>query len=113
MDEAVRVVIGLIDQFGKERLNEEYAVLCRKLAEKLARERPSPILSGSPNTWASGIIRGTGSEMGKLIMGTIGKALQIAAQAHDGQTDKDGQPYIFLTGMITEVQCLEAMGETS
>ena len=54
-DEALQVVIGLIDQFCKEHLNEEYAVLCRKLAEKLGRKRPSPLLQGSPNAWASGI----------------------------------------------------------
>lgn len=27
-------------------------------------------------------------------MATIEKALQIAAQAHEGQRDKEGQPYI-------------------
>jgi hypothetical protein len=59
-NEAVQVVIGLINQFCKEHLNEEYAVLCRKLAEKLARKRPSPLLHGSPNTWASGIVRTVG-----------------------------------------------------
>ena len=59
-DEAVQVIIGLIDQFCKEHLNEEYAVLCRKLAEKLARKRPSPLLHGSPNAWASGIVRAVG-----------------------------------------------------
>ncbi len=59
-DEALGVIIGLIDQFCKEHLNEEYAVLCRKLAEKLARKRPSPLLHGSPNAWASGIVRAVG-----------------------------------------------------
>ena len=59
-DEALGVVIGLIDQFCKEHLNEEYAVLCRKMAEKLARKRPSPLLHGSPNAWASGIVRAVG-----------------------------------------------------
>ncbi len=59
-DEAVQVVISLIDQFCKEHLNEEYAVLCRKLAEKLGRKRPSPLLQGSPNAWASGIVRAVG-----------------------------------------------------
>jgi hypothetical protein len=59
-DEAVQVVIGLIDQFCKEHLNEEYAVLCCKLAEKLGRKRPSPLLHGSPNAWASGIVRAVG-----------------------------------------------------
>jgi hypothetical protein len=59
-DEALHDIIGLIDQFCKEHLNEEYAVLCRKLAEKLARKRPSPLLQGSPNAWASGIVRAVG-----------------------------------------------------
>lgn len=59
-DESLGVVIGLIDQFCKEHLNEEYAVLCRKLAEKLGRKRPSPLLHGSPNAWASGIVRAVG-----------------------------------------------------
>ena len=59
-DEALGVIIGLIDQFCKEHLNEEYAVLCRKLAEKLGRKRPSPLLQGSPNAWASGIVRAVG-----------------------------------------------------
>lgn len=59
-DEVLRVIIGLIDQFCKEHLNEEYAVLCRKMAEKLGRKRPSPLLQGSPNAWASGIVRAVG-----------------------------------------------------
>lgn len=59
-DESMAVILGLIDQFCKEHLNEEYAVLCRKLAEKLARKRPSPLLQGSPNAWASGIVRAVG-----------------------------------------------------
>ena len=59
-DESLGVVIGLLDQFCKDHLNEEYAVLCRKLAEKLDRKRPSPLLQGSPNAWASGIVRAVG-----------------------------------------------------
>jgi Domain of unknown function (DUF6398) len=59
-DEVLRVIIEMIDPFCREHLNEEYAVLCRKLAEKLARKRPSPLLHGSPNTWASGIVRTIG-----------------------------------------------------
>jgi len=59
-DETLAVVIRLVDQFCQEHLNEEYAVLCRKLAEKLGRKRPSPLLSGSPYTWASGIVRTIG-----------------------------------------------------
>lgn len=59
-DESLAVIIGLIDQFCKEHLNEEYGTLCRKLAEKLSRKRPSPLLHGSPNAWASGIVRAVG-----------------------------------------------------
>lgn len=59
-DEAIRDIVGLIDQFCQEHLNDEYAVLCRKLAEKLGRKRPSPLLQGNPNAWASGIVRAIG-----------------------------------------------------
>ena len=56
-DETLGVIIGLIDQFCKEHLNEEYAMLCRKLAEKLARKRPSPLTRGKLEVWASAIVR--------------------------------------------------------
>ncbi len=59
-DESLGVVIGLIDQFCQEHLNDEYAVLCRRLAEKLNRKRPSPLLGGKPNSWACGIVRTIG-----------------------------------------------------
>jgi hypothetical protein len=58
--DVLATIISLIDEFCRDHLNEEYAVLCRKLAEKLARKRPSPLLSGSPNTWACGIVRTIG-----------------------------------------------------
>lgn len=54
------LIVGMIDDFCRDHLNEEYAVLCRKLAEKLARKRPSPLLSGKPNAWAAGIVRTIG-----------------------------------------------------
>lgn len=59
-DESLAVIVGLIDQFCRDHLNEEYAGLCRKLAEKLARKRPSPLVSGKPTTWACGIVRTIG-----------------------------------------------------
>lgn len=59
-DESLAVIVGLIDQFCREHLNEEYAGLCRKMAEKLARKRPSPLMSGKPQTWACGIVRTVG-----------------------------------------------------
>lgn len=59
-DQAIEEIAGLVDAFCKEHLNTEYAELCRKLTEKLARKRPSPLLSGKPNTWACGIVRTIG-----------------------------------------------------
>jgi hypothetical protein len=60
VSEILEIILGMIDQFCRDHLNEEYLVLCRRLAEKLARKRPSPLLSGRPNTWACGIIRTIG-----------------------------------------------------
>jgi hypothetical protein len=59
-DESLAVIVGLVEQFCQEHLNEEYAGLCRKLAEKLARKRPSPLVGGKPQTWACGIVRTIG-----------------------------------------------------
>jgi hypothetical protein len=53
----LELIVAMTDQFCRERLNEEYAVLCRRLAEKLARKRPSPLTSGKPESWACGIVR--------------------------------------------------------
>jgi hypothetical protein len=59
-DQVFEEIAGLVNAFCKEHLNEEYAVLCRRLTEKLARKRPSPLVSGKPNTWACGIVRTIG-----------------------------------------------------
>lgn len=50
-------IVALIDAFCREHLDDEYAVLCRKLAGILARKRPSPLIRGKPESWASGIVR--------------------------------------------------------
>jgi hypothetical protein len=59
-EEVLGVILEMIDRFCREHLNDEYAAICRKLAEKLARKRPSPLLHGSPNAWVSGIVRTIG-----------------------------------------------------
>ena len=58
--QAVEEIAGLVDAFCREHLNQEYAVLCRRLTEKLARKRPSPLVSGKPQPWACGIVRTIG-----------------------------------------------------
>jgi hypothetical protein len=56
----LKLIVGMTDQFCRENLNDEYAALCRKLAEKLSRKRPSPLFRGNPRTWAAGIVRTIG-----------------------------------------------------
>jgi hypothetical protein len=53
-------LVAMTDSFCHEFLNKEYVELCRKLAETLARKRPSPLLRGGLETWASGIVRTIG-----------------------------------------------------
>ncbi len=59
-EHVLATILRLIEPFCQQHLNDEYAALCRKLAEKLARKRPSPLLRGTPSTWACGIVRTIG-----------------------------------------------------
>lgn len=49
------MVVALTDAFCQQHLTDEYRDLCRRLTAKLARKRPSPLLTGKPQTWACGI----------------------------------------------------------
>jgi hypothetical protein len=49
-------IVGLIDAFCKAHLNDEYADLCRKMAAKLSRKRPSPLERGQAKVWAGAIL---------------------------------------------------------
>jgi hypothetical protein len=53
-------VTAITSRFCAERLDEEYARLCVKLAAKLARKRPSPLLRGDRRIWAAGIVYAIG-----------------------------------------------------
>jgi hypothetical protein len=48
-------IVGLTDAFCRDHLNDEYAGVCRALAARLGRKRPSPLESGRANTWAAAI----------------------------------------------------------
>jgi hypothetical protein len=93
-DQAVTEITGLADAFCKEHLNAEYADLCRKLTEKLARKRPSPLLSGKPQTWACGIVRTIGwvnflddkSQTPHMKMTVIDKAFGVGESTGQGKS---------------------------
>ncbi len=53
-------VTALLDEVCRVTLGPEYAVLCRKAADALARKRPSPLLSGQAKSWACGIAYAVG-----------------------------------------------------
>jgi hypothetical protein len=61
---AVRPVFNEITEitraFCTQHLDAEYARLCDKLAAKLARKRPSPLLRGDRRIWAAGIVYAIG-----------------------------------------------------
>jgi hypothetical protein len=91
---AYEVVVSLIDAFCREHLNEEYRAMCRRLAGILARKRPSPLLSGKPQTWACGIIRTIGrvnflddsSRKPHLKLTAIDKAFGVAESTGQGKS---------------------------
>ena len=53
-------IMSIVENLCKEHLNEEYYELAQELTAKLARKRPSPLLSGRSNTWAAGVIHALG-----------------------------------------------------
>src|ERR1700675_284202 len=87
-------IAGLVGAFCKEHLNEEYADLCRRLTEKLARKRPSPLVSGKPNTWACGIVRTIGwvnyldggSQTPHMKLTAIDKAFEVGESTGQGKS---------------------------
>lgn len=46
----------LTDSFCADKLNEEYADMCRQMTAKLCRKRPSPLAKGRAKNWAAGIV---------------------------------------------------------
>jgi hypothetical protein len=54
-------IIRLSDEYCSQKLNEEYAQLCRQAIAALCRKRPSPLERGSNLSWACGVIYAIGS----------------------------------------------------
>ena len=91
---AVDEIVGLVALFCREHLNAEYAELCGRLVQKLARKRPSPLLSGKANTWACGIVRTIGwvnflddrSQKPHMKLTAIDKILGVAESTGQGKS---------------------------
>jgi Domain of unknown function (DUF6398) len=93
-DQVFEEIAGLVDAFCREHLNAEYGDLCRRLTEKLARKRPSPLVSGKPNTWACGIVRTIGlvnflddkTQTPHMKLPVIDKAFGVAESTGQGKS---------------------------
>ena len=57
---AATEIIALTDETCLELLDEEYADLARQVVARLARKRPSPILSGRASSWAGATVYALG-----------------------------------------------------
>ena len=60
MREKHEAIAGLIDDFCRRHLTEEYRVYCQRMATLLARKSPSPMAKGDAASWACGIVRAVG-----------------------------------------------------
>lgn len=49
-------IVAITDSFCQAHLTDEYTQLCRKLAAKLSRKRPSPLARGRAKSWAAAIV---------------------------------------------------------
>jgi Domain of unknown function (DUF6398) len=56
----VEEIVGITDAVCLAVLDEEYADLARRVAAKLARKRPSPLVAGRRGSWAAGIVYALG-----------------------------------------------------
>ncbi len=54
-------ITALTDAFCLEKLNQEYARICREMTATLARKRPSPLPGGHARSWACAIAYTVGS----------------------------------------------------
>jgi hypothetical protein len=57
---AVGEIVEITDAFCAAYLDAEYEDLCRALAAKLGRKRPSPLLRGDRRIWAAAIVHTVG-----------------------------------------------------
>lgn len=53
-------ITGIIGAFCRDHLNDEYAIVCRRMAVALCRKRPSPVARGKAESWAAGIVQAAG-----------------------------------------------------
>jgi len=61
LSETFTAITGITDRFCRQHLNDEYAQLIRLATAALCRKRPSPLIKGTPLSWAAGITHAVGT----------------------------------------------------
>jgi len=59
--ERQQVILDLVGEFCKEKLDNDYFELSKNLTLKLGRKRNVPFITGQPKVWAAAIIHALGS----------------------------------------------------
>jgi hypothetical protein len=94
MHDTYKAIVDLTDAYARQHLNEEYAQMIRLATATLYRKRPSPLVSGKPNTWVSGIIHALGtvnflfdkSQKPHVGSADLANAFNIAASTSQGKS---------------------------
>ena len=60
-EEIKNQLVALTEDFCSKHLDKEYAELCKKLINKMARKRAIPFLFGKTEIWAAATIQAIGS----------------------------------------------------
>jgi hypothetical protein len=94
MHDTYQAIVDPTDAFARQHLNEEYAQMIRLDTATLCRKRPSPLVTGKPNTWACGIIHALGtvnflfdnSQNPHVVSANLAKAFNIAASTSQAKS---------------------------
>lgn len=89
-------IAKVIEEYCDLKLNQGYKEVCLEVLAKLARKRPSPLVSGRTNTWACGIVYTVGayngvfdkSEPNHLVDREVADWFGIAMRTASSQMDK-------------------------
>jgi hypothetical protein len=89
-------IAKVIEVYCDLKLNDGHKDVCLNVLAKLARKRPSPLLSGRVNTWACGIVYTVGafngmfdkSKPGHLVDNDVAEWFGIAKRTASNQMDK-------------------------
>ena len=61
LQEIKHQIVSLVCGFCSHQINDEYADLCEKLVNKIARKKTAPLASGQVQIWAAAVVHAIGT----------------------------------------------------